>query len=133
VLFDHALVGLFLGTSLLVLLLGPLYGSIAAAFHAVMYLSANAAVNAIGHHFGRRPYGNTATNLQWLALITGGEGLHNNHHAAPTSARLAHVRGQIDPGWWVISTFKALRLASVRLDHLVLARRRTTPHPAGGR
>ena len=43
----------------------------------------SAAVNAIGHHFGRRPYDNGAGNLQWLAFITAGEGLHNNHHAAP--------------------------------------------------
>ena len=45
-------------------------------------------MNAIGHHFGRRPYDNRAGNLQWLAFVTAGEGLHNNHHAAPTSAKL---------------------------------------------
>ena len=47
------------------------------------------AINAVGHTFGKQPYENSATNLQSLALITAGEGLHNNHHAAPTSARFA--------------------------------------------
>ena len=45
---------------------------------------------------------NSATNVQPLALVTGGEGLHNNHHAAPTSARFALQRGEIDPGWWLV-------------------------------
>ncbi len=77
-------------------------------------------MNAIGHHFGRRPYENTATNLQWLAFISGGEGLHNNHHAAPTSARLALHRGEIDLGWYAIRMFRILGLARVRLDRVHL-------------
>ena len=75
------------------MLSGPVVGLIAALVHAGSYLLLNAAVNAIGHTFGRRPYGNSATNIQWLAWLTGGEGLHNNHHAAPTSARFAHAPG----------------------------------------
>src|SRR5262249_41524333 len=87
--------------------------------HAVTYLMANAAVNAVGHHFGRRPYENTGTNLVWLAIITGGEGHHNNHHAAPTSARLGHKWWEIDWGWWAICVFRALGLAKVRLERVV--------------
>ncbi|MGZ4724258.1 MAG: acyl-CoA desaturase, partial [Ilumatobacteraceae bacterium] len=59
-----------------------------------------------------------AGNLQWLALITAGEGLHNNHHAAPTSARLSHRWFEIDPGWWVIRMLLVLHLAKVRLAEL---------------
>ena len=81
----------------------------------------SAAINAIGHHFGRRPYENSATNLQWLALITAGEGLHNNHHAAPTSAKLAHRWYEIDLGWFVIKPLTWMRLAKVRLSELRLA------------
>ena len=71
-------------------------------------------MNAIAHHFGRKPYDNTAGNIQWLALLTAGEGLHNNHHAAPTSAKLAHRWYEIDPGWYVIKVLTWLRLAKTR-------------------
>ena len=89
-LFDRALLGLGLGIALLVFVFGPLIGLLAAFVHLNAYLAGSAAVNAIAHHFGRKPYANGAGNLQWLALLTAGEGLHNNHHAAPTSARLTH-------------------------------------------
>jgi stearoyl-CoA desaturase (Delta-9 desaturase) len=68
----------------------------------------------VTHTFGARPHDNSATNLQWLALLTGGEGLHNNHHAAPTAARLAFRRGEIDPAWPVIRMFRRLGWATVR-------------------
>lgn len=121
VLFDRGFLGLGIGVALLVVFLGPLYGLVAAVFHAVFYLWTGGAVNGIAHHFGRRPYANSATNLQWLALLTAGEGLHNNHHAAPTSARLALRRGEIDPGWWAISIFRRVGLARIRHDRVVFA------------
>jgi stearoyl-CoA desaturase (delta-9 desaturase) len=120
IVFDHAFIGLGIGITLLCLTLGPWWGLFAAAFHTVFYLMSNAAVNAIGHRFGRRPYDNGATNLQWLAWLTVGEGLHNNHHAAPTSARLSLHKGEFDPGWWFIRVARKLRLVSVRLDKVVL-------------
>lgn len=101
-LFDHALFGLALGILVLVVVLGVVPGLVAAAVHAVSYLMLSAAVNAVGHRFGRQPYPNAARNSQWLAWVTAGEGLHNNHHAAPTSARLALHRGEVDPGWWTV-------------------------------
>jgi stearoyl-CoA desaturase (delta-9 desaturase) len=57
-----------------------------------------------------------------LAFLTAGEGLHNNHHAAPTSARLSHRWFEIDYGWWVIRTLTVLRLARVRLSEIKLVR-----------
>lgn len=74
----------------------------------------NAAINAIGHRFGKKPFPGIATNNQWLALLTWGEGLHSNHHAAPTSARLSFKARELDPGWWVVSIFKKLRWLEVR-------------------
>ena len=124
VLFDRALVGLGLGIAVLVVALGPVAGLLAAFVHINVYLGGSAAVNAIGHHFGRRPYPNSAGNLQWLAFLTAGEGLHNNHHAAPTSARLSHRWFEIDPGWWVIKALTWCRLAKVRLNDLRLAHQR---------
>jgi stearoyl-CoA desaturase (delta-9 desaturase) len=118
--YDHALFGLAIGTALLVLAFGPWVGLGAAFVHVNMYLGGSAAVNAIGHHFGRRPYPNGAGNLQWLAFLTAGEGLHNNHHAAPTSAKLSHRWFEIDPGWWVIKGLSVVRLAKVRLSELKL-------------
>jgi stearoyl-CoA desaturase (delta-9 desaturase) len=48
--------------------------------------------------------------------------LHNNHHAAPTSARLSHRRGELDPGWWIISLLASVRGAKVRLSEPKLVR-----------
>lgn len=120
-LFDHALLGLGIGFALFVLILGWEMALVAAAVHAVSYLLLNAAINAIGHSWGRRPYPNIATNNQWLAFLTMGEGLHNNHHAAPTSARLSLARREIDPGWWVIATLRRLGWAKVRHTEVKLA------------
>jgi fatty-acid desaturase len=85
-------------------------------------------VNAIGHHFGRRPYENTAGNLHWLAFMTAGEGFHNNHHAVPTSPRLSHHWYQFDLGWLVIRGLSALGLAKLREP--ALARIQTAPRRA---
>jgi len=115
-LFDHGLVGLGIG----VLLLFAIFGGnwrlvlVAAGVHVVSYLLLNSAVNAVGHRFGRHPFAGLAANSQWLAWLTAGEGLHSNHHAAPTSARLSFRRGEIDPGWWVISAWRRWHLATVR-------------------
>ena len=113
-LFDHALPGLALGTTVLVVALGPWAALVAASFHTVSYLMLNAAVNAVGHRYGRQPHPNSSHNSQWLAWLTVGEGLHNNHHAAPTSARLSFRRGEIDPGWWIVRLLERCGWASVR-------------------
>ncbi len=112
---DQPWLGLVLGVAILWVTFGWQVAAIASFVHVNYYLGASAAVNAIGHHFGRRPYDNSATNLHWLALVTAGEGYHNNHHAAPTSARFAHRRDQIfDLGWMVIKPLSWLRLVRPR-------------------
>lgn len=112
--FDHAFLGLGIGVVVLCLVLGWPTGLMAAAVHAVAYLGLSGAVNAVGHTVGHRPHENSATNSNALALITAGEGQHNNHHAAPTSARFSFRRTEIDPGWWVVRALTAVRLATVR-------------------
>ena len=119
-LFDHALAGLGLGIGFLMVVLGPWAGLLAAGIHTLAYLSINSAINAVGHTFGTRPYDNLATNNQWLAWISGGEGLHNNHHAAPTSARFALAGGQTDPGWWLIRLLLRTNQAVVRHEEIKL-------------
>jgi stearoyl-CoA desaturase (delta-9 desaturase) len=49
-----------------------------------------------------------------LALLTAGEGLHNNHHAAPTSARFSLGRFEWDPSWLPIRLFRKLGLVKIR-------------------
>lgn len=131
-LFGHHKTGLGLGIAMLVIAFGPVIGLLAAFIHANIYLAVNAAVNALGHHFGKRPYSNEATNLQWLAFLTMGEGLHNNHHAAPSSARLSHKRSQVDPGWWVIATMRKVRLLSLRFDDVRLTPSAKASAPIAG-
>jgi stearoyl-CoA desaturase (Delta-9 desaturase) len=123
--FDYALAGLGVGITILVVvmtLLGfPLWvGFLAAGIHAVSYVMLSGAINAIGHRLGKQPYKNSATNGQMLALMTVGEGLHNNHHAAPTSARFSLHRSEIDPGWFLVRALVALRLARLRHDDVKL-------------
>jgi stearoyl-CoA desaturase (Delta-9 desaturase) len=97
----------------LVLIMGIGPGLVALATLAVVYLLLNAAINGAGHTFGYKSFANDATNLKLLALITFGEGLHNNHHARPASAKLAAFKGEIDPAWPVIRLLEKLGLAEV--------------------
>jgi stearoyl-CoA desaturase (delta-9 desaturase) len=112
--FDHAFLGLGIGVTLLIVVFGWSTGLFAAAVHTVGYLGLSGAINAIGHTVGPRPAQNSGTNLRLLALITAGEGLHNNHHAAPTSARFSFRRSEPDPGWWVVRALGAMKLVNVR-------------------
>ena len=113
-LFDRAWLGLAVGIAGLVVVFGPAAAAVAAVSHTVLYLFLSAAVNAVGHRYGAREHANTSTNNQWLAWLTMGEGLHNNHHAAPTSARLSFRRGQVDPGWWLVRALERVGWATVR-------------------
>ena len=92
---------------------------LAVLLHAGFYVMLSGAINAVGHTYGSRPQENSATNGQLLAFVTGGEGLHNNHHAAPTSATFA-LHGEVDPGWWVIRALRSLGLATIRHDEVKL-------------
>jgi len=70
------------------------------------------AVNSLGHCFGRRPYAtrDASRNLWWLALLTMGEGWHNNHHRYPASARQGLGRFEVDPSWRLIRAAARLHL-----------------------
>src|SRR5918994_3961866 len=105
--------GFFLTGVILVLIMGFGPGLAALATLAVVYLVLNAAINGAGHTFGYKSFANDATNLRLLALITFGEGLHNNHHARPASAKLSAFGGEFDPAWPVIRLLEKLHLAEV--------------------
>ncbi len=61
-------------------------------------------VNSASHMWGYRTYETTddSRNNWWVALLTYGEGWHNNHHAYPSMARAGHKWWEFDPTFLVI-------------------------------
>jgi stearoyl-CoA desaturase (delta-9 desaturase) len=112
-LFKYPELGYVVTGALLVLLMGVGPGLVAFAVHTVVYVTLNAAVNGAGHTFGYKSFANDATNLKLLALVTFGEGLHNNHHARPAAPKLSAFRGEVDPAWPIIRLLEKLRLVKV--------------------
>ena len=73
-------------------------------------------INGIGHFWGYRHWStpDASTNIVPLGILIGGEELHNNHHAYPTSARLSNKWYEFDIGWLYIRVLEAFRLARVK-------------------
>jgi stearoyl-CoA desaturase (delta-9 desaturase) len=73
-------------------------------------------INGLGHHSGYRNFecDDAATNLVPWAFLIGGEELHNNHHAFPTSAKFSVRSWEFDIGWMYICILRALGLARVK-------------------
>jgi len=73
-------------------------------------------VNGLGHYWGYRnyPVENASRNIVPWGILIGGEELHNNHHAAPSSAKLSARWYECDIGWMYIRLLAALKLAHVR-------------------
>lgn len=71
-------------------------------------------VNSATHKFGYQTYdaGDRSTNCWWVALLTYGEGWHNNHHAFQYSARHGLQWWEIDFTWMTIQLLQALGLAT---------------------
>jgi stearoyl-CoA desaturase (delta-9 desaturase) len=70
-------------------------------------------VNSATHLWGYRNYETSdhSTNLWWVALMTYGEGWHNNHHAYPRMARHGHKWWEIDVTFMTIRMLQAVGLA----------------------
>jgi len=112
--FSRGWTGLALGTAMLCLILGLGAGLIAAGLHAVLYVLVLAPlINGLGHWRGAKNFGNTAYNSRVLAWMTGGESLHNNHHAHPRSPRFSARRLEFDPSWVVIRALAAVKLVAI--------------------
>jgi len=109
--FSRGILGLVIGLSLLCMLIGLWPGLIAGLMHAVLYVCVMAPlINALGHWRGTKNFENTAYNSRVLAWITGGESLHNNHHAHPRSAKFSLRRSEFDPSWPIIRSLAAVGL-----------------------
>jgi len=79
----------------------------------VVGLHATWLVNSATHSWGSRRFAtrDLSTNSWWVALLTFGEGWHNNHHAHPVSARHGLKWYEIDLNWYGIWALKKLGLA----------------------
>jgi stearoyl-CoA desaturase (delta-9 desaturase) len=77
-------------------------------------------INSITHVRGYRTFNcpDNSRNLWWAAILTYGEGWHNNHHANPKVAKAGLQWWEVDMTWWAIWT----------LQHLGLAKKVILPH-----
>jgi fatty-acid desaturase len=71
-------------------------------------------INSATHIWGSRRFRtrDRSTNNWWVAVLTLGEGWHNNHHAHPASARHGMKWYEFDSNWYVILLLERLGLAS---------------------
>jgi stearoyl-CoA desaturase (delta-9 desaturase) len=108
-----------LGPTLLLFITVALFGAGGLAVWALQMLWiplwAAGVVNGLGHWWGYRNFEttDTATNLTPWGVWIGGEELHNNHHAFPSSAKFALRRFEFDIGWAAIKFFEFFGLAKV--------------------
>ena len=86
-------------------------------------------VNSATHMWGSRRFDthDDSRNSWWVALLTFGEGWHNNHHAHPTSARHGLAWYEVDHSWILIKALSWLGVARnvqvAKLDGARAARR----------
>ena len=104
------LLGLVIGGTLFAGLTGLLWGGFVRmlVLHHVTY-----SINSLCHFFGRQRFAtrDQSRNLFWVALLSFGEGWHNNHHAFPTSAAHGLRRWELDSSAAVIWALERLGLA----------------------
>ncbi|HEX5489515.1 MAG TPA: fatty acid desaturase [Rhodanobacteraceae bacterium] len=109
----------YLGITLLAVIDIALFGVIGGAIWALQMawipFWAAGVVNGLGHWWGYRNFetADKATNLTPWGVWVGGEELHNNHHAFPSSAKFALRKFEVDIGWLVIRGLEKLRMAKV--------------------
>ncbi len=73
-------------------------------------------INGLGHWWGYRNFevADGSTNLMNVGILIGGEEMHNNHHAYPSSAKFSSKWWEFDIGWLYIRTLSTLGLAQVK-------------------
>ncbi|MBX9694204.1 MAG: fatty acid desaturase [Cyanobacteria bacterium] len=97
------------------LLLGP-WAVLANLIGALLPFTGALLVNSVGHtpSFGYQTFntGEKSTNVWWVAMLSLGEGWHNNHHAIPQSARHGMQPLEFDLSWEALKLLRRLTLAS---------------------
>jgi stearoyl-CoA desaturase (delta-9 desaturase) len=88
------------------LLVWGFFVSTVALFHATV------TINSLAHRYGSRRYAtrDDSRNNLWLALLTFGEGWHNNHHFFPGTARQGFRWWEVDFTWYGLRALAALGL-----------------------
>jgi stearoyl-CoA desaturase (Delta-9 desaturase) len=101
---EHTAAGL--GTSRWQMLVWGFFVSTVLCYHATY------TINSLAHVFGRRRYdtGDDSRNNAWLALLTFGEGWHNNHHHYPNAARQGFYWWEVDLTYYLLRALAALGL-----------------------
>ena len=103
-----------MGIALLCLIFGIWIGLAVALMHAVLYVFVlTPVINGLGHWRGAQNFANTAFNSRALAWVTGGESLHNNHHAHPRAPKFSMGPFEFDPSWVVIRCLAAVGLVKI--------------------
>jgi stearoyl-CoA desaturase (delta-9 desaturase) len=112
----HSTLGIWSMLAIDVLLFGAIGITIFAVQMMAAPVMAAGVINGLGHAVGYRNFesADAATNLTPVAVLIGGEELHNNHHAFPSSAKFSVQPWEFDIGWFYISVLKAAGLCSVR-------------------
>ncbi len=79
----------------------------------VIVLHATWCINSVTHVWGYKTYdnGDDSKNLWWVALITFGEGWHNNHHAYQRAANYGHRWWEFDTTFMMIQLLRLFGLA----------------------
>ena len=95
-----------LGTSGGQMLIWGFFVSTVVLFHATV------TINSLAHRYGKRRYDthDDSRNNVWLALLTFGEGWHNNHHFFPGSSRQGFRWWEIDITWYGLKLMAMLGL-----------------------
>src|SRR6185436_14637985 len=86
-------------------------------------------INGVGHWWGYRnsATADLSTNMAPWGILIGGEELHNNHHAHPTSAKFSIKWYEFDLGWAYLRIMSALGLAKIK--HLAPVPKLVAPRP----
>ena len=127
--YRRSVIGISLMLILDVVLFGPIGITMWAVQMAWIPFWAAGVINGAGHYWGYRNFdcADASTNLVPWCILVGGEELHNNHHAYPTSAKLSNRWYEFDMGWLYIRLLEALGLAKVK--HVAPIPRLAAPKP----
>ena len=112
----HSFMGLTFNLILSIILFGPIGLTIWAVQMIWIPINAAGVINGIGHYWGYRNFETEdgSTNIICIGFFIGGEELHNNHHAYPSSAKFSCKWWEVDLGWFYIQLLSLFGLAKAR-------------------